>query len=69
LGEPEEIHQIERARAMDSLQGWRQMMRLVQAPKTWNESMKNSSNYEIKIKQKIPPKITRMKNIVEQYRR
>jgi hypothetical protein len=34
LGEPGEIHQIEGARAMDSLQDWRYMMRFVLAPKS-----------------------------------
>jgi hypothetical protein len=33
LGEPGEIHQIEGARAMDSFQDWRKMMRLNLAPK------------------------------------
>jgi hypothetical protein len=33
LGESREIYQIERDRVMDSLQGWRWMMRLILAPK------------------------------------
>jgi hypothetical protein len=32
-----EIHQIEGARGMGSLQGWRQMMRLILAPKPMEE--------------------------------
>jgi hypothetical protein len=34
LGKPGEIREIEGARAMDSLQGWRYVMRLVLAPKS-----------------------------------
>jgi hypothetical protein len=34
LGEQREIHEIEGARVMDSLQGWRYMMRLILAPKS-----------------------------------
>jgi hypothetical protein len=64
-----EIHQIEGARAMDSFQDWRKMMRLNLAPKpTKGIEEKLLKSWDQELGQKYA-KITKMKNIAAQHRR
>jgi hypothetical protein len=64
-----EIHQIEGARAMDSFQDWRKMMRLNLAPKpTKGIEEKLLKSWDQELGQKYS-KITKMKNITAQHRR
>jgi hypothetical protein len=48
LGERGKICEIKDARAMDSLQGWWWMMRLILAPKSMEGIIENYSNCEVK---------------------
>jgi hypothetical protein len=61
LTEPGEICQIEGVRAMDSLQGWRYMMRLFLASKPIKRIEEKVLKSRYQKSGKIPPKIWKWK--------